>query len=84
MAFYDWQSNKSVIECNKYMWQNELLCDVAFRVGTEREMIRAHKYVLASRSCVFYAMFADGMREGQSEVIDIPDIEPATFRTVMQ
>ena len=46
----DWQMDKSVLKCNKYMLEEQLQCDVTFRVGTEgaTEDIKAHKYVIIS------------------------------------
>lgn len=77
----DWQAGKSVIECNKYMFLNQLYCDVTFRVGIEE--IKAHKYVLASRSIVFEAMLFGRLSE-TSDVIPIPDIEPGIFNAMLR
>uniref|UniRef100_A0A7E4ZQS5 BTB domain-containing protein n=1 Tax=Panagrellus redivivus TaxID=6233 RepID=A0A7E4ZQS5_PANRE len=40
-----------------YFRQNGVGCDVAFVVGEEKEIIKAHKLVLGCSSDVFYAMF---------------------------
>ena len=29
----DWQVNKSVLECNKYMFEQQINCDVTFQFG---------------------------------------------------
>lgn len=81
----DWQAGKSVIECNKYMFLNQLYCDVTFRVGEEEAVkeIKAHKYVLASRSNVFEAMLFGRLSE-TSDVIPIPDIEPGIFNAMLR
>lgn len=79
----DWQAGKSVIECNKYMFLNQLYCDVTFRVGEEEAVkeIKAHKYVLASRSNVFEAMLFGSLSE---TVIRIPDIESGIFIAMLR
>lgn len=79
----DWQAGKSVIECNKYMFLNQLYCDVTFRVGEEEAVkeIKAHKYVLASRSNVFEAMLFGSLSE---TVIHIPDIESGIFIAMLR
>jgi hypothetical protein len=75
----DWQSSKSLTECNRYMLENNIGCDVTFLVGEERTKILAHKYILIGRSCVFFAMFNGPLAE-TSEEITLPDIEPNVFR----
>lgn len=42
------------------------------------QTIHAHKYVLATGSSVFYAMFFGGLAENKKE-IKVPDVEPAAF-----
>lgn len=79
----DWQAEKSVTECNKYMFLNQLYCDVTFRVGMARVEIKAHKYVLASRSNVFEIMLFGSLWE-TSDVIDVPDIEAEIFGTILR
>ena len=54
-----WQYGKSIVECNRYMLDHQLSTDVSFEVGPPdgaRSQIRAHKYVLISRSAVFESM----------------------------
>lgn len=79
----DWQAEKSVIECNKYMFLNQLHCDVTFKVGMAGKEIKAHKYILASRSNVFEAMLFGGLSE-TSDVIDVPDIEAEIFDAMLR
>ena len=67
------------------MFNNELMSDVWFLVGppaTPRR-IPAHKYVLATGSSVFFAMFFGGLSDGQKEVT-IPDVEPAAFLNLLK
>lgn len=46
-------------------------------------MIPAHKYVLATGSSVFYAMFYGGLAECKQE-IEVPDVEPSAFLTLLK
>ncbi|XP_046340690.2 BTB/POZ domain-containing protein 6-like isoform X2 [Haliotis rufescens] len=78
----DWQAGKSVTECNLRMLDTEDFSDVTFRVGSEKQMVRAHRYVLVSRSCVFHAMFCGPLAE--TEEVTIPDIEPDVFREFLR
>ena len=81
----DWQSGRSVTECNKYMLQHEIGCDVTFRVGVAGDEVRAHKYVLASRSSVFFAMLYGPFQHGDAGTsIEIPDIEKDVFMCLLR
>ncbi|XP_062592904.1 BTB/POZ domain-containing protein 6-like [Saccostrea cucullata] len=64
------------------MLKNEVYCDISFRVGEEEKLVRAHKYVLASRSPVFDAMFYGDLPEAKE--ITIPDIEPPSFDVLLR
>ncbi|WAR13505.1 BTBD2-like protein [Mya arenaria] len=78
----DWQSTKPTIsECSKHMWTHKLACDITFNVGPNKKPIQAHRYVLMSRSCVFYEMLAEQPREGS---IEIPDVTEDSFNLFMQ
>ncbi|XP_052234944.1 BTB/POZ domain-containing protein 6-like isoform X3 [Dreissena polymorpha] len=80
----DWQSKHSkVTESNRYMLEHELDCDINFIVGLERKSMKAHKFMLVSRSCVFYAMLAGPLAEQQREV-ELPDVEPEAFERLLQ
>jgi len=84
-----WQEERTVLECNRYMLENEVATDVCFEVGPPDGAvvnIRAHKYMLISRSPVFEAMFSSGMTEcnsGPDHRIRIEDIEANTFKDVL-
>eukprot|EP01062_Namystynia_karyoxenos_P055087 TRINITY_DN457_c0_g2_i1.p1 TRINITY_DN457_c0_g2~~TRINITY_DN457_c0_g2_i1.p1 ORF type:complete len:514 (+),score=146.62 TRINITY_DN457_c0_g2_i1:99-1640(+) len=56
-------------------------CDVTFSVGGKT--LDAHKCILAARSEFFATLFASGMKESQSSVIEVdsicPDSSPASF-----
>lgn len=47
------------------------------------QTIPAHKYVLATGSSVFYAMFYGGLAENKQE-IKVPDVEPNAFLTLLK
>ena len=78
----DWRCGLSLTECNRYMLTHQIHCDVTFRVGVEGKLVRAHKYVLASRSPVFDAMLYGDLAE--TDDIKIPDIEPSTFDALLR
>ena len=42
--------------------------------------IKAHKYILMSRSVVFYTMFNGSLPENTNKPISIPDVEPDAFK----
>ncbi len=68
------------------MCNNALMADVYFSVGAElgeAKKFPAHKYVLATGSTVFYAMFFGGLAEDK-DVIEVPDVEPAAFLAMLR
>uniref|UniRef100_T1IIE9 BTB domain-containing protein n=1 Tax=Strigamia maritima TaxID=126957 RepID=T1IIE9_STRMM len=82
----NWQASKATIrERNAAMFSNELMADVRFLVGPKgnTQRIPAHKYVLATGSSVFYAMFYGGLADDNSD-IEIPDVEPAAFLALLR
>lgn len=82
----NWQSYGATIrERNAVMFNNGLMSDVSFNVGPKEscQKIPAHKYVLATGSSVFYAMFYGELAENSS-AIDIPDVEPFAFLTLLR
>lgn len=79
----DWQSDKSLAECNNLMLSDQIMCDVTFCVGKESKVIKAHKYVLGSRSSVFFAMLFGTLAETKAK-IQIPDIEPDIFEILLK
>ena len=78
-----WEAGKNILECNKYMMDNQVYCDVTFKVGKAWNLMKAHKYVLASKSSVFAAMFYGSLQE-TSDVIVVSDIEPDTFDILLR
>lgn len=83
---FNWQANQaSVRERNAVMYNNPLMSDVQFEVGTapNQQKIPAHKYILATGSSVFFAMFYGGLADGQ-DAIEIPDVEPQAFLNLLR
>ncbi|XP_062567884.1 BTB/POZ domain-containing protein 2-like [Saccostrea cucullata] len=79
----NWQAGRKVLECNKYMLTNQIQFDVTFKVGQEEKEVKAHRYVLGSRSSVFYAMMF-GSLSGTSFNIAVPDIEHEVFQNLLR
>lgn len=52
-------------------------------ISGHTQVIPAHKYVLATGSSVFYAMFYGGLAECKQE-IEVPDVEPSAFLTLLK
>ena len=80
----DWQSSKkTVLQRNAYMFDNELMSDVSFTCGESRRVFHAHKYVLATSSAVFFAMFYGGLPP-QEFPICIEDAEEESFKEFLR
>ncbi|XP_046566626.1 BTB/POZ domain-containing protein 6-like [Haliotis rubra] len=78
----NWQARKTLTQCNLRMLETEDFSDVTFRVGSQQQVVRAHRYVLVSRSCVFHAMFCGPLAE-KGEVT-IPDIDADIFKEFLR
>ena len=83
----DWQSSKkTVLQRNAYMFDNELMSDVSFTCGESGlsgRIFHAHKYVLATSSAVFFAMFY-GEIPPKEFPIYIEDAEEESFEEVLR
>ena len=80
----DWQSSKkTVLQRNAYMFDNELMSDVSFTCGESRRIFHAHKYVLATSSAVFFAMFY-GEIPPKEFPIRIEDAEEESFKEFLR
>jgi len=67
------------------MLDHELACDIEFAVGLNGDIVRAHKYMLVSRSPVFYAMFYGSLGTVHHDSpLSIPDTTVDAFRTMLQ
>lgn len=83
---FNWQANQpSIKERNAVMFNNSLMADVFFKVGIlpNQQKIPAHKYILATGSSVFFAMFYGGLADAK-QVIEIPDVEPQAFFNLLR
>ena len=80
----DWQSSKkTVLQRNAYMLDNELMSDVSFTCGESRRIFHAHKYVLATSSAVFFAMFYGEIPPNEFP-IRIEDAEEESFKEFLR
>ncbi|XP_046547324.1 BTB/POZ domain-containing protein 6-like [Haliotis rubra] len=78
----NWQARKTLKQCNLRMLETEDFSDVTFRMGSQQQVVRAHRYVLVSRSCVFHAMFCGPLAE--KGTVTIPDIEADIFKEFLR
>ena len=80
----NWQSSKkTVLQRNAYMFDNELMSDVSFTCGESRRIFHAHKYVLATSSAVFFAMFYGELPSNEFPV-RIEDAEEESFKEFLR
>ncbi|XP_078361794.1 BTB/POZ domain-containing protein 6-like [Oculina patagonica] len=77
----NWQTTRpTIIERNKFMFNNDLFSDVKFVVrktdgeSESKQVIPAHKFVLSISSPVFEAMFYGDLAES-GDSIELPDCE---------
>lgn len=80
----NWRDGKTVLECNRYMLNEQIGCDVVFHVGNpgEQRPFHAHKFMLALRSSVFNAMFY-GTLPQTDRPIEITDVHPNAFEQML-
>ncbi|XP_028391920.1 BTB/POZ domain-containing protein 6-B-like [Dendronephthya gigantea] len=81
----DWQSSKTtVLQRNAFMFDNELMSDVSFVCGeTSHRVFHAHKYVLATSSAAFFAMFYGDLAQKESP-IRIKDADEQSFKEFLR
>ena len=82
----DWQLGKSVTESISIAQNCDAWSDVSFRCRDQDETddpIKAHKFILASRSPVFEAMFFGLLKETQ-QVIRLEDVSLDTFKALLR
>jgi len=85
-TLYNWQSTKTTVqERFAFMFNNEILADVHFKVGRggSEQRIPAHKFVLSVGSAVFDAMFNSTLATTEDE-ITLPDVEPSAFLALLK
>jgi len=81
----DVQENKLKVQLerdNLHLLESADFSDITFVV--QGEEIAAHKIVLASRSNYFKNMFNAGMKESVTNQVEISDVGPETFKTVLR
>ena len=75
-----------IVTCNRRMLEQQVACDVDFLLqeddGSET-VVKAHKYVLMSRSPVFLAMF-NGPCAESSRQLAISDVTPLAFKAMLR
>ena len=80
----DWQSSKkTVLQRNAYMFDNELMSDVSFTCGESSRIFHAHKYVLATSSAVFFAMFYGSLAQKEFP-IRLEDTDDESFKEFLR
>ena len=77
-----WQHNESYASTNAYILDNNILCDVTVLAGTDRQEVKCHRIILASRSPVFYTMFCGSLPE--RGVVEILDVEASILKIVIR
>ena len=80
-----WQTSKStILERNMHMFNNPVMSDIKFVFPDhDKQSIPAHKYVLATSSPVFFAMFYGELRETK-ETIEIRESDPDIFLQLLR
>ena len=78
----NWQLGKTLSDRLHHMLNNQLMCDVTFRVGSTKTLVKCHKFMLASVSPEFYSMFDGPMAEKGDA--SIPDIEADVFNDILK
>ncbi|XP_065214346.1 speckle-type POZ protein B-like [Planococcus citri] len=61
--------------------EDQEFCDVTLSVNGQQ--FKAYKGILSARCSVFKAMFKHGMKEANSNPVEITDIEPDVFRELL-
>ena len=80
----DWQfKTRTVLERNTHMFNNQDMSDISFTCEDSDKKFYAHKYVLATSSSVFYAMFYGVLAE-RSSVIKISDTDEKSFEEFLR
>ena len=82
----DWQCDKSLTECNDYVFKQQVACDVTFKFADKSNNVTyvpAHRYPLSIRSPVFFAMFHGGLAEN-SDSISVQDVVPNVFHEMIR
>jgi BTB/POZ domain-containing protein 3/6 len=80
----DWQSTKkTVLERNRHMFNNPFMSDIAFSCEGSDKKFFAHKYVLATSSAVFHAMFYGELAE-KNPVVHLSDTDEESLEEFLR
>jgi hypothetical protein len=80
----DWQSTKkTVLERSRHMFNNPFMSDIAFSCEGSDKKFFAHKYVLATSSAVFYAMFYGELAE-KNPVVHLSDTDEESLEEFLR
>ncbi|XP_057319116.1 speckle-type POZ protein-like isoform X2 [Microplitis mediator] len=73
---------RQMVDDFRELYDSKVNSDVILVVGGEK--FKAHKFILSTRSPVFFAMFTHEMKEKRDSEVAIPDIEPEIFRKMLE
>ncbi len=80
----DWQSTKKTVsERNRHMFNNSEISDISFTCEGSDKVLYAHKYVLATSSAVFKAMFYGDLAEKNS-VVHLSDTDEKSLEEFLR
>ena len=80
----DWQTTKkTVLERSRHMFNNPFMSDIAFSCEGSDKKFFAHKYVLATSSAVFYAMFYGELAE-KNPVVHLSDTDEESLEEFLR
>jgi hypothetical protein len=80
----DWQTTKkTVLERSRHMFNNPFMSDVAFSCDGSDKKFFAHKYVLATSSAVFHAMFYGELAE-KNPVVHLSDTDEESLEEFLR
>ena len=66
------------------MLENDILTDVTFLVGKKKQRFKSHKYILCSRSSVFFSMFCGDEPEYKDKEVVIESTDPEIFALLLR
>ena len=80
----DWQSTKKTVsERNRHMFNNSEISDISFTCEGSEQTFYAHKYVLATSSAVFKAMFYGDLAE-KTPVLHLSDTDEKSLEEFLR
>ncbi|XP_055952720.1 speckle-type POZ protein B-like [Argiope bruennichi] len=83
LGFFDTNRSKftSALEDLTSLYENGMLCDAMLQ--TKTELFGAHKVILSARSSVFRSMFTTDMKEKETNIVEIEDLDGNTVRRML-